>query len=116
MSDGLLQDLGHILAASGVGAEVYEARLPIHPALIDLSKHTLPPEVLRRAMLAGGDVYELCFTAAAAQRSNLEAIGHTIGVALTRVGTIRSAPGVVVYDQTGAAISELPSGFDHFRI
>ncbi len=116
VSDGLLQDLGHILTASGVGAELHEARLPIHPSLIDLSKHKLSPDVLRRAMLAGGDVYEICFTAASAQRSTLEAIGHTLGVALTRVGTIRSAPGLVVYDQTDAAISELPSGFDHFRI
>ncbi len=116
VSDGLLQDLGHILAASGVGAELHEQRLPIHTALIDLSKHSLPPEVLRRALLAGGDVYELCFTAAPAQRSNLEAIGHTFGVALTCIGTVRSAPGLVVYDQAGTAISKLPSGFDHFRI
>lgn len=116
ISDGLLQDLGHILTASGVGAELYEPRLPIGPALNDLSTHTLPPEVLRRALLAGGDVYELCFTAAPAQRSSLEAIGHTLGVALTRIGTIRSAPGLVVYDQVGTAISKLPSGFDHFRI
>jgi thiamine-monophosphate kinase len=116
VSDGLLQDLGHILEASGVGAELHEQRLPMHPALTDLSKHTLPPEVLRRALLAGGDVYELCFTAAPAQRLNLEAIGRMLGVALTCIGTIRSAPGLVVYDQAGNAIPELPSGFDHFRI
>jgi thiamine-monophosphate kinase len=116
VSDGLLQDLGHILAASGVGAELHEVRLPLHPALSALSKHMLPPEVLRRALLAGGDVYELCFTAAPAQRSNLESIGHTLGVALTCIGTIRSAPGLVVYDQAGTAISQLPSGFDHFRV
>ena len=115
VSDGLLQDLGHILAASSVGAELYEQRLPRHPALTDLSKHKLPPEVLRRALLAGGDVYELCFTAAPAQRVALETIGQTLGVALTCIGTIRKEPGLVVYDQAGVAIPELPSGFDHFR-
>ena len=116
VSDGLLQDLGHILTASGVGAVLYEPRLPLHPALTALSKQTLSPEVLRRAVLAGGDVYELCFTGAPAQRSNLEAIGQTLGIALTCIGTIRKEPGLVVYDQTGTAISGLPSGFDHFRI
>jgi thiamine-monophosphate kinase len=116
VSDGLLQDLGHILEASGVGAELYEQKLPLHPALIGLPKQMLPPEVLRRAVLAGGDVYELCFTAAPSQHAALEKIGQTLGVALTCIGTIRKESGLVVYDQTGTAIPELPSGFDHFRL
>lgn len=116
VSDGLLQDLGHILTASGVGAELREQFLPIHPALTGLSHQTLSPEVLRRAALAGGDVYELCFTAAPAQRATLETIGQTLGVALTCIGTIRKESGLVVYDQAGIAIPQLPSGFDHFRI
>ena len=116
VSDGLLQDLGHILTASNVGAELYEQRLPIHPALTGLPKQMPPPGVLRRAVLAGGDVYELCFTAAPAQRATLEKISQTLGVALTCIGTIRKEPGLVVYDQGGTAIAQLPSGFDHFRI
>jgi len=115
VSDGLLQDLGHILAASGVGAELYEPRLPLSPALTGLPTRTLPPEALRRAVLAGGDAYELCFTAAPEQRATLETIGQTLGVALTCIGTIRKESGLVVYDQAGMAIPELPSGFDHFR-
>jgi thiamine-monophosphate kinase len=111
----LLQDLGHILTASGVGAELHEQRLPLHAALTEQSKNTLPPEVLRRAVLAGGDVYELCFTAAPAQRATLEKIGQTLGVALTCIGTIRKESGLVVYDQVGTAIPVLPGGFDHFR-
>jgi thiamine-monophosphate kinase len=116
VSDGLLQDLGHILAASGVGADLHEQRLPIHPALTGLPKQTLSPEALRRAVLAGGDVYELCFTATPSQRAALEKIGQTLGVALTCIGTIRKKSGLVVYDQTGTALPELPSGFDHFRL
>lgn len=116
VSDGLLQDLGHILAASGVGAELHEQALPLHPALIESLEQTLPPEVLRRAVLAGGDVYELCLTAAPAQRAMLEKIAQTLGIALTRIGTVRKEPGLVVYDRAGHAITELPGGFDHFRI
>ena len=115
VSDGLLQDLGHILAASGVGAELHEKKLPLHAALIGLTQHTLPPEVLRQAVLAGGDVYELCFTAAPAQRAVLEKIGQTLGLTLSRIGSVRAQPGLYVYDEAGAVIRDLPQGFDHFR-
>ncbi len=116
VSDGLLQDLGHILAASGLGAELYESRLPIHPALMNLSKHTLPPEVLRQALLAGGDVYELCFTAAPAQRAQLEIIGKALGLTLSCIGSVRAESGLFVYDEARNLIQDLPKGFDHFRI
>jgi thiamine-monophosphate kinase len=115
VSDGLLQDLGHILAASGVGAELHEQRLPIHSALSGLPKQTLPPEALRRAVLAGGDVYELCFTAAPAQRAKLETIAQTLGLTLSSIGSVRVQPGLFVYDKEGAVIPDLPKGFDHFR-
>ncbi len=49
------------------------------------------------------------------QRAALEKIGQTLGVALTCIGTIRKESGLVVYDQAGMAIPELPGGFDHFR-
>ena len=115
VSDGLLQDLGHILAASGVGAELHEQRLPMHPALSGLPKHALPPEVLRRAVLAGGDVYELCFTAAPAQRAMLEKIGSALGLTLSRIGSVRAELGLFVYDEVGNIIPDPPRGFDHFR-
>jgi thiamine-monophosphate kinase len=115
VSDGLLQDLGHILAASGVGAELDEQRLPLHPALSGLPQQTLSPEVLRRAVLAGGDVYELCFTAAPAQRAQLEKIGSALGLTLSRIGSVRAEPGLFVYDEAGNIIPDLPRGFDHFR-
>lgn len=110
ISDGLLQDLGHILLASGVGARVDETLLPMHPALQYLSQADQ-----RRAVLAGGDVYELCLTAATDQRDNIERIGLEAGVPLTRIGQIVAGTALQVVDETGRLIQPLPQGFDHFR-
>ncbi|HEY9275374.1 thiamine-phosphate kinase, partial [Achromobacter sp.] len=63
ISDGLLQDLGHILAASRVGATLHYAQLPVASALAPLAQAPL-----RRAVLGGGDVYQLCFTAPTSRR------------------------------------------------
>ena len=115
VSDGLLQDLGHLLKASGVGAQVDEKRLPIHPALLEGARQTLDQEALRRALLAGGDLYELCFTAAPAQRLQIEQVGQALHIALSRIGTITKEPSLVVYDRAGVALTALPLGFDHFR-
>ena len=66
ISDGLLQDLGHILAASRVGAALDYASLPVATAL-----GGMPEDQRLRAILGGGDVYQLCFTAPAARRRGL---------------------------------------------
>lgn len=109
ISDGLLQDLGHILTASGLGAELRYDAMPIHPALT-----RLPEPVVSYAVLAGGDVYELCFTASPSRREQILAIGQACGVPLAQVGTLRSEPGISL-SQAGIAMA-LPaaSGFDHF--
>jgi len=110
ISDGLLQDLGHILQASGVGARIDESLLPVHPALAPLSQADC-----RRAVLAGGDVYELCMTASMDQRDNFERIGLEAGVPLTRIGQIIAGTELRVMDDAGQFIEPLPQGFDHFR-
>jgi thiamine-monophosphate kinase len=108
ISDGLTQDLGHLLKASGVGAVLDIDRLPIHPAL-----SSFEPSVVEQAVLHGGDVYELCFTAAASRRARIEAIGQTLGLSLMRVGQTRAHLGLV--GQTQGRLVELASkGFDHF--
>src|SRR5690606_21326544 len=58
VSDGLLQDLGHILKASGCGARLHYKALPVDSALAHLDEAQV-----REAVLSGGDVYQLCFTA-----------------------------------------------------
>jgi thiamine-monophosphate kinase len=110
ISDGLLQDLGHILHESSVGARIDESLLPVHPALAQLSLADR-----RRAVLAGGDVYELCLTSAVEQREDFERIGLEAGVPLTRIGQITAGTALSVYDAAGQLIQPLPQGFDHFR-
>jgi thiamine-monophosphate kinase len=116
VSDGLLHDLGHILSASGVGAELQESQMPVHPALTGLPPSALSADALRRAVLAGGDLYELCFTAPSRHHQQIKNTGVALDLDLSCIGTIRKESGLVVYDQAGIAIPQLPLGFDHFRI
>ncbi len=110
VSDGLLQDLGHILTASGCGAEVFESQLPLHSAL-----NALPGPLLRQAALAGGDLYELCFTAPASAHNVIQSMGHDLNIALTPIGKTTIEPGLRVFDCAGSLVNKLPAGFDHFR-
>ena len=109
ISDGLAQDLGHILAASGVGAELRVADLPLSPAL-----STLPATTARRSALSGGDVYELCFCAPPAARDAIDALSARLSLPLTRVGRIDAGCGLRVVDETGIELPSVRGGFDHF--
>ncbi|NHZ62909.1 thiamine-phosphate kinase [Massilia genomosp. 1] len=109
ISDGLVGDLGHILAASRVGATFDVDALPAGPALA-----AQPQALRRRFCAAGGDDYELCFSAAPAQREAILAAGLASGAAVTRVGTIDAAPGLRLVDARGQALDLPLAGFDHF--
>lgn len=109
ISDGLLQDLNHILQASHVGAILYEPLLPVAPALLQVS-----PAVRQRAILSGGDTYELCFTAPVSARTKITEIAKQKGVQLTRIGQIVEAQGMVIFDEHNRLITPAASGFDHF--
>jgi len=109
ISDGLVQDLGHILTASQCGATLHEALLPVDPAL-----RSLDAAVVRDAVLAGGDVYQLCFTAPESRRAAIVSLAKHAGVRATRVGTIHAGEGLRVLDSHGAAIAVGRGGFDHF--
>jgi len=112
VSDGLTGDLGHILEASKVGAAVELALVPRSPALAAKLDGADRPAALQ-CLLAGGDDYELCFTAAPAAAARIAAIAGELGLPLTRIGTITAAGGLVVRDERGAAIA-LPRAYDHF--
>jgi len=109
ISDGLLQDLGHILAASACGARLYEADLPVAPPLANW-----PLEQRRPAVLGGGDVYQLCFTAPAHARQRVLQAGEEVGTEVSRIGLITAEPGLSVLDAQGQRLPFLPRGFDHF--
>jgi len=110
VSDGLLQDLGHILEMSGVGVELRMNRLPRSAVLASHSDAACAME----CVLGGGDDYELCFTANRASHGAVEALIAQIGVRLTCIGEIVSQHGMRVLDQHGAQIAVTKSGFDHF--
>jgi thiamine-monophosphate kinase len=109
ISDGLVGDLGHILAASQVGAVLDVDALPAGPVLARQSR-----ELRRRYTAAGGDDYELCFTAPAGNRAAVLAAGERCGTAVTRVGCIEAAPGLRLVDRDGAPLLLNVSGWDHF--
>lgn len=111
ISDGLLADLGHILARSQVGAEVEFARLPAHAAVAARIPHGL----MRRCLLAGGDDYELCFTAAPDRAHVVLAAAAAADVRVTRIGRITAEPGLRVLAPDGSVMDVLESGFDHFQ-
>jgi thiamine-monophosphate kinase len=109
ISDGLVGDLGHILAASGVGALLDVDALPAGPVLA-----RQPPALRRRFTAAGGDDYELCFTAPAAQREAIVAAAARSGTPVTRVGRIEAEPGLRLVDADGAPLDLHLRGWDHF--
>lgn len=109
ISDGLVGDLGHILAASGVGATLDVDALPAGDVLA--TRET----ALRRAYTAaGGDDYELCFTAPAAARAAVLAAAGSVATPVTRVGRIETAPGLRLVDADGRALDLGLTSFDHF--
>ncbi|KNE24553.1 thiamine-phosphate kinase [Achromobacter spanius] len=109
LSDGLLQDLGHILTASRLGARLEVDSMPVAAAVA-----ALEDAPRRRAVLGGGDVYQLCFTASAAQRDAVQAAARAVGVQVTRVGQTLAQAGLQVLDGQGRPLDDLPGGFDHF--
>ena len=111
VSDGLLGDLGHICERSGVGAEVEYAAVPCSADLLPLRSQA----PVMRAVLAGGDDYELCFTAAPERAAGIEALSMTLDIALTRVGSIVEGNAVTVFDAAGLPLPVKDPGFDHFR-
>lgn len=109
ISDGLVGDIGHILKLSGVGAMLDVDALPAGPVLAGCAQQW------RRAYAAaGGDDYELCFTAPASAREAVLAAGAQSGTPVTRVGRIEAEPGLRLVDAHGAPLALRVQGFDHF--
>jgi thiamine-monophosphate kinase len=108
ISDGLLADLGHILECSHAGAELEFAAIPA------VETHGIDDALLRHCVLSGGDDYELCFTASAAKRSEIEAVAAKLQLPLTRIGSINAGQGCTVRAADGSVMKIKESGYDHF--
>jgi thiamine-monophosphate kinase len=110
VSDGLLADLGHICAASGVGAEIDVDELPSSPALLAL----FDAQARRALQLAGAEDYELCFTAAERAAATLQQDLARSGCAALRIGRIVAESGVRARDGAGNPVTLSRSGWEHF--
>lgn len=110
VSDGLLGDLGHILARSHVGATVEADAVPRSAVLAGQSMSWQ-----RECTLAGGDDYELVFTAAPSQAGRVLDAARAAATPVTRIGRIDASPGLRLVDADGQPIVERFGSFDHFR-
>ncbi|MEP7300738.1 MAG: thiamine-phosphate kinase [Caldimonas sp.] len=110
VSDGLAGDLGHVLVRSGVAALVDVDALP---RSADLAVQQAA--VQHECLLAGGDDYELVFSAPAGRRSDVAAAAVAAATAVTRIGRIEAGAGLRFVDAAGRAVAAPASSFDHFR-
>lgn len=111
VSDGLLADIGHILEASGLAAEIEFARLP-RAALEACADQALA----KTCLLAGGDDYELAFAAPAEHRARIDALSRALQLPLTAIGRMVEglAGKIVLRDAAGQPMPLEKRGYDHF--
>ncbi len=112
VSDGLLADIGHILECSRLAAEIEFARLP------QLAPQTCADAPLARdCLLAGGDDYELAFTAPPAHHAAIAALSRTLELPLAMIGRLQAGPPgqLVLLDAAGQPMPVGKRGYDHFR-
>ena len=109
-SDGLSTDLGHICNASGVGAKVYESKLPLVKVPADLQRLGFDP---LRLGIDGGEDYELLFTVPNRLAGRMPS--KVAGVSITAIGEITSENGICLVDSNGRSRPLRPGGWDPFR-
>jgi len=112
ISDGLLGDLGHILKASQVGAEI---DLPATAALMAATHQwTCPPDLLHTCVLSGGDDYELVFSSPPSARSEVQHAAQLADTRITRIGCITDHRQLLLRDADGQSVPNRFRSFDHF--
>lgn len=112
VSDGLLQDLGHVLTASRAGADLRLERLALSPALRRGAERLgLDP---REAALAGGEDYELLFTSPPGHRAAVFAAARAAATPVRRIGAVRPGEGLTLWEGDRPVAPPGRGGFDHF--
>jgi thiamine-monophosphate kinase len=110
VSDGLLADLTHICRLSGVGATIDLAQVPVS----SIGAKHLNTDEGRTAIVAGGDDYELCFTAHPNSRDSIQDLTNVLGVPMTRIGQVKRGKGVSLLGGDGKPVKIDGRGYDHF--
>ena len=112
ISDGLLGDLGHILKASRVGADIHIAA--IQNLMLTRDDWACSPDLLQRCVLSGGDDYELVFAAHPKHQQRVLALSQACGTQVTRIGRITADPHLLLLSEDGGVLPNTFTSFDHF--
>ena len=112
ISDGLVGDLGHILQSSHVGAEI---EVSLASSLMSTAKlWHCPDDLALTCVFAGGDDYELVFTAAPSSAQQVQLAAEMTHTRVTRIGRICAEPGLFLRDAQGRPVNRTLFSFDHF--
>jgi thiamine-monophosphate kinase len=112
ISDGLLGDLGHILKASQMGAEI--DLIAMSGLMQTTGLWSCPPDLNLTCVLSGGDDYELVFCAPPSAFESVLAASLACGTPITKIGRITLEPALVLLDAQGQAVQSNFRSFDHF--
>jgi thiamine-monophosphate kinase len=118
ISDGLLGDLGHILKQSAVGAVIdtsNASKLIALQAINTPAKCQFNPQKQLECILAGGDDYELAFTAPPAMREAVQSASTASATKVTRIGSVTTEFGLRLVDENGQAVANDFGSWDHFK-
>jgi thiamine-monophosphate kinase len=110
LSDGLLADLGHVCRGSGNGSDLDLDSLPASEALMAFASG----DARRFLQVAGGDDYELCFTAPSNRLEDVQRLADSVGVQLSWVGRITAKEGVRAFDADALEWQPPRKGYEHF--
>lgn len=111
VSDGLVQDAGHIASASGLRAVIHAEAVPLSLAT---RQAVTDDKSLLSTVLTGGDDYELLFAAPSQRAQDIAALSRRVGLVATRIGRLESGSGVLVVDGRGQPLDLVRGGFQHF--
>ncbi|WP_020593313.1 thiamine-phosphate kinase [Kiloniella laminariae] len=112
VSDGLLADLGHIAHASNVAVELYEDKIPLSAAFVEVMSGC-PDQGLELAV-TGGDDYELVFTSDPSQEQNIRELSAKLSLKLSKIGKVISGQGVQLICRNGEIFLPAKGGWTHF--
>jgi thiamine-monophosphate kinase len=117
VSDGLLGDFSHVLKASRLGADIDLNAIDSIALSADFirAKSQFDIKILRQMVLAGGDDYELVFTAPVAQRDAVQQAALSAHVQVTRIGCTTAKPGLRLRESDGSLAPNDYASFDHFK-